>query len=406
MKIGILQDNFFPEGKGGAALVAQNLALGLKERGYDVFVVTSTKKNDRLEEKDGLRTYYLKTKDFGFFKYYLCLYNHQIVGRVEEILKREKPDIVHAHNLNTALSYYCLKIAKKYASKVFLTAHDTMLLTYGKLATKGYLENFDLKIKIIDQIKQAGKQYNPWRNVLIRYYLKNVNKIFAISKVLKNFLEANGLKNVELIYNGINLQEFEIKDEEIIDFKKKYNLINKKIIFWGGRLSQPKGGHQVLSALKIISQKKDNIVLLVAGVGEFYEEFFLSFAKQLGVDKNILFLGNVDHEKMKDIYSASDVILYPSIYFDPFGLINIEAMACKKPVVGTCYGGTPEIVLDGETGYIVNPFDASLMAQKIIELFNNEEQAKQFGLNGLERVKKVFTLELQIRKTLDYYKLL
>jgi len=81
----------------------------------------------------------------------------------------------------------------------------------------------------------------------------------------------------------------------------------------------------------------------------------------------------------------------------------LEAMACQKPVVATCYGGSPEIVQDNITGFIVNPLDEELMAKKIIDLLKNSEKAKQFGEAGYERIKKHFNLESQIAQTIHWY---
>lgn len=106
---------------------------------------------------------------------------------------------------------------------------------------------------------------------------------------------------------------------------------------------------------------------------------------------------------MRIVYNASDVVVVPSLYLDPFPTVNLEAMACKKPVVGTCFGGTPEIVRDGITGYIVNPLNVENMAEKIVDLLKNSEKAKKFGQAGYERVKSQFSLDKQVLETLRWY---
>ena len=165
-----------------------------------------------MEVTDGLKIYRLHSKPFGFLKYYLSLYNSSIVRRVREILKEEEPDVVHCHNLNSALSYHCLKVARKITNRVFLTAHDTMLFSFGKLSNKKYINNFNTKITWYDNIRQAGKQYNPFRNFLIRkYYLAYVSKIFAISVSLKNALLQNEISNTVVIYNGVKFCRWQIK---------------------------------------------------------------------------------------------------------------------------------------------------------------------------------------------------
>jgi len=78
-------------------------------------------------------------------------------------------------------------------------------------------------------------------------------------------------------------------------------------------------------------------------------------------------------------------------------------MACKKPVVATCFGGSCEVVIDGKTGYIVNPFNTKEMADKVIDLLKNPEKARQFGEAGYERVKNEFNLEKMVNNYLARY---
>ena len=84
-------------------------------------------------------------------------------------------------------------------------------------------------------------------------------------------------------------------------------------------------------------------------------------------------------------------------------MFNIEAMAASKPVVGTRFGGTPEIVIDNETGYIVNPLNDKLMADKILNLLEDKTKAETFGGNGRKRVEENFSLSKQIDKLFNFY---
>ena len=107
---------------------------------------------------------------------------------------------------------------------------------------------------------------------------------------------------------------------------------------------------------------------------------------------------------MRKIISESKMVVVLSLYLDPFPTVNLEAMASGKPIVGTCFGGTPEAVANNETGYIVNPYDEKELAAKIIDLLKNPEKAKLFGTNGRHRVEKFFSLDQQVQKTLEWYK--
>lgn len=408
MKILFLQDDFPPYTRGGAGIIAFNFAKKIQEKGHIVYVISTVRnKNEEGEsEYEGLKIFKIYSFYNERWRAYLSVYNPFTVKKIEKIIKKIKPDIVHAHNVHSYLSYYSLKLAKQYSFKVFLTAHDTMLVSYGKL----FLAPGDsLKINFFTNLKSAKKRFNPLRNLLIKHYLKYVDCVFAISASLKNLLVQNGIKNkIEILYNGIDAENWFCSSNEIEEFKNKFKIKNKKIIFFGGRLSEAKGGIQMLKSFSyIVSEKKmDNIILLIAGdKSAAFSNKMLEFAKELRVSDKVIFTGWLKRNEIKQAFFSSDVCVTPSIYFDPFNLFNIEAMAAKKPVVGTVFGGTAEIVINNETGFIENPLDNKAFAEKIIELFNNSEKAKIFGENGYTRAVNFFSLEKQTDKLLNFYEM-
>jgi len=403
MKILFLSEDFPPFGIGGSAVVAYNLAKGLKDKGHDVFVITTIREklNQGEFESDGLKIFRIYSDYHPRWQSWFSLYNPQVVFKVKKIIKEIKPDIVHVHNVHWHFSYHCLKIAKSYARAVFLTAHDVMMVHYGKLMPKN--GSCFYKISILDQIREAEKRYNPFRNIIIRHYLKYVDKIFAVSNAIKKILAINNIKNVETIYNGIDVENWKIDPEKISDFKKKYSLQNKKIILFAGRLSGAKGGQEILKAIVQIKGEIGNVILLVAGERNKYVGEMENLIRKLHIEQYVKFIGWLDREEAKSAFFASDVCITPSIYLDPFPTVNLEAMASKKPIIGTQFGGTPEIVVDKETGYLVNSSDTKDMADKTVELLKNPQKAKQFGEAGYKRVKENFSLQKQIEETLNFY---
>lgn len=380
MKILTLQDNFPPQIFGGGVY----LACGLQKAGHQVFAITTCQEKSKEGNTDyrGLKVFRIFANYHERWRGYLSLYNPQTVRRVREIIQEVNPDVVHAHNIQSYLSYHCLKIAKKLKKPVLFTARDVMLFNFEKLATKKYLEHFDCKTNWLDHLKQARKRYNPMRNFLIKRYLRYVDKIFAISNALKEALEQNGIKDVETSHTSIDVDDWRVAPEKIAEFNRKHNLQGKKVIFFGGRISGLKGLEQINQAVDKVKAEIPEAVLLIAGGRE---------------------IGWLNGNDLKAAYHSANLVAVPSVCFDAFPRSNLEAMACKKPVIATCYGGSPEIVQDGITGYIVNPFDVGLMAAKIIDLLKNTEKAKQFGEAGHERVKKYFSLDAQVAKTLLWY---
>jgi len=405
MKILYFSDEFPPTVTGGAAIAAYDIANAVFKKGHKVFAITANQDRSRAGESyiGGIKIFTLFSKYPVFLRHYLSAWNPFLAGKIKKILEEIKPDIVHAHNIHTHISYGALKIAKKSGAKVFLTAHDTMLVSYGKAYFSCGEKNFRITAWL--NMKTAGKRYNPFRNIAIKYYLRYVDKVFAISASLKNLLAQNGIKS-EVLHNGIDAGAWtKPLESDIQNFKKKFGITDKRVVFFGGRLSGAKGGLQIIKAfshvIKLLPNK--DAVLVIAGRETHGKHKMEEFIKNFGVSDCVVFTGWLGREEMKTVFFASDVCVTPSIYFDPFNLFNIEAMAAGKPVVGTCFGGTPEIVVNNETGYIVNPLYEKLMAGKILDLLNNRETADSFGSAGRKRAGENFSLSKQADKLINYY---
>jgi len=410
MKILFLSGGFPPNSNAGAEKIAFNLAKGFQKLGEQVYVITTVQEKSQAGKLNyqGLTVFQIYTNYHQRWQNYLSLYNPQTVSRVRTIIKQIQPDITHVHVPHHYLSYHCLKIAKKYSRAVFLSAHDVMLFHCGKLFEfinpdeLSIPNEFNYKITPWQQIKRFKKRYNPFRNIIIKHYLKYVDKIFVVSYALKDALAQNGIKNIEVIYNGIDVNKWQVNNNKINSFKKRYNLIDKKVIFFGGRLSALKGGEKILESLKIIIQELPETVLLLVGKKDDYIQRMLDLARMKNLP--LEFAGWLEGDELKAAYFCSDIVVTPSLCFDAFNMVNLEAMACQKPVVTTCFGGVPEVIENGLTGYLVNPFHVEKLAERILDLLTNSKKAKEFGQNGLKRVKKNFLIEKQIKKTLKWYK--
>ncbi len=414
MKILILADAFPPDYCDGAGIAAYRIAMALLESGNELFVITTTreKQKEGISEYKGLKIYNIYSNYNLKLRSYVSLWNYFVVKKIDTLIREIKPEVVHAHNIHTYLSYKSLETAKKYCNAVLVTLHDLMAVHYGKF--KNFYEKdclsanckYKYKISLTQKLSMAGKQYNLFRNMIIKHYLKFADKIFSISNEQKKVLETNGIKNIETVYNGINLDNWSAGDEAVKNFKEKYLLTENKIVFFAvNRLSVDKGSHVIIESFKKVKDGVPSAKLLIAGNVNHATKDMQNIASNFAVADSICFTGLLSEESMKAAYASSDVCVTPSIYFDPFNLSNIEAMAAKKPVVGTCFGGTPEIIKDGTTGFIVNPFNVDMMSDKIVTLLNNSELAKNMGVNGANRVKNLFNIRIISEQYYQYYKI-
>lgn len=389
MRILILQDDFPPRVRGGAGIVACRLAQEFSQMGNDVEVVTTVRDRGDIGVKSiGLiRVHALYSKYHDRWRAFRSINNPKLIDGVKKIIKKFRPDVIHVHNIHQHLSYKCLKVAKDSGAKVFLTAHDTMLYSYGKVVN-------EKKISEWENLKRNQLRFNPFRNAMIRHYLQYVDEIVAVSNILKTALNNNEIKNVSVIYNGIDIDQWHVPDAEVDEFKRRYSLESKKIILFAGRWSGPKGGKLLVRAFSKVRDKVDNAMLLIIGGGD----------SNIEKEKDIVVINWIDSLKMPVVYNASNVVVFPSVYLDPFGLIHIEAMASKKPVIGTTYGGSQEIVEDGVTGFIINPNNTDELSDKIITILSNEDLARKFGDAGYDLAKRKFTLKEQANQYLNKFK--
>lgn len=284
------------------------------------------------------------------------------------ICNNEKVDIVNIHHNNIFLQFYYIK-----------------------------LKQFLPKIKFVMTLHSCfEKKYNYCGNIFIdmcrKHYIKKSlqvsDLIIAVSKAGKNSYEENFKllnKKITVIYNGIS--------PEIIDEgKDNHNVCNDCIeLVYIGRLVKIKGLENLILAMDKLSVKY-NIHLTLVGDGE-YRKNLENIVHKYNLDKCITFTGfqrNLDYYLQK-----ANIFIYPSIWKEIFGISIIEAMAYGLPCVANRVGGIPEIIIDGENGFLTKQDDATGIVEstiRVISYFKNNQmkslsvQAKytamQFSVNN------------------------
>lgn len=389
MKIVLLQDDFPPESKGGAGNMVATLALALKAAGHDIVVIAATQDSGMagVGEWEGIEVHRIYSNYHERWRAYRSLYNWSTVPKVRQLLQQLRPDVVHAHNVHYHLSYYCLVLAKRYAKKVVLTAHDVMLFHYGSFYE--FVDTKKYRVRWSALARRFKRRWNPLRGPLISYCIRGV-PIVAISHEHARALMENGYRST-VVYNGIDPAGWPASKETVDDFRARHALRDKKIVlFVGGISNRLKGIKETFGAMNLVTQHIPDALLLVAGAaGEWGE--------------GVRCVGRLDAQDMKAAYGASDVVLFPSIGFDVFGLVNLEAMAAGKPVVATCFGGASEIVVDGETGYVVDPRDTEQFAARVSELLRDPAKTTRIGAAGRARLLARFTADRMADEYLRQY---
>lgn len=254
--------------------------------------------------------------------------------------------------------------------------------------------------------EQLGRGYDA-SSWIEKTAIEMADALIAVSKetkedVLKHFNVDE--KKVKVIYNGINLQEYiTTKDTSTLD---EYNIDKTKpYVLFVGRITRQKGIIHLVNAIKYIDP--DTQIVLCAGAPdtpEIGKEMLAAVTEVQKTRKNVIWIDKmVTKKEVIQLYSHADVFCCPSIY-EPFGIINIEAMACNTAVVASAVGGIKEVVVHNETGFLIpveqqksapfEPVDPDKFARDLAEGINtvikNPKIKTSMAKKGRQRVEEHF----------------
>ncbi|MBN2441420.1 MAG: glycogen synthase [Spirochaetales bacterium] len=275
-------------------------------------------------------------------------------------------DIVHTHTWYAAFSGYLAKML--YDVPLISTVHSLEPLRPWKEEQLG------------NSFRLSG-----WAEKLA---LENANRIIAVSKHSKeDILAYFNVKpeNIVVIHNGIDLDLY--KHTDINNTRKAFN-IGKDYILFVGRTSRQKGMTHLIEAMKWV---KEGVQCVCCTSAPDTQEIEDEIARMVEAEPRIIWINSLlQVEQYVELYSNARVFVCPSVY-EPFGIINLESMACETPVVASKVGGILETVVDGETGILVEPGNPKVIAEAVNKLIDNPGMAQTYGRNGRKRVEDFFS---------------
>lgn len=247
---------------------------------------------------------------------------------------------------------------------------------------------------------QLGRGYylSTWVEKLA---IESADKIVAVSQMMKEdimkYFNVSSYRIV-VIHNGIDLNKWK-KTPLSNALKKEYGIKDDYILFVG-RPTKQKGMEYLIEAMDYIDK---NIQLVMGAVGTDTKEYEQEIGKKIAHKKNILWINKLlEEEQYMQLYSNALVFVCPSIY-EPFGIINLEAMACQTPVVASAVGGIKEVVLPEKTGLLVEPANPKQLAEGINRLLKDRALAQKMGKEGRKRVEERFSWAYIARETKKMY---
>ncbi|MBI5376475.1 MAG: glycosyltransferase [Candidatus Schekmanbacteria bacterium] len=242
----------------------------------------------------------------------------------------------------------------------------------------------------------------------IKYFINSLldifqKKIICVSEEVRSVhVKRNTLspKKYITIYNGVDSRIFN-DSYETSKYFKEFNIeAGCKIVVKIASLTSHKGHEYFLRAAKKVLDEEKKVLFIIVGDGPRKDEL-TKLAKELGIKNSVVFTGV--RKDINGILKLSDIFVLSSLR-EGFPITILEAMAASKPVIVTNVGGTPEAVIEGATGLIVQPKDEMAMAKAILLLLRDEKLRQIMGKKGRERFEINFKAESMVRKTEDVYR--
>lgn len=410
MRVLFLNDLYDPRIGSSVRQMYQH-AERLRALGHETLILTATQDPAAVGEEEVLGTPVVKVlSDYPVrWRAWVALDNPRVRRPVAEVLARFRPDVVHSHLVHTHLGYATLTQARAAGAGVVFTAHDVMTFCYQKLTCFHGGEEHQGRLRDYSAYWQKcipcqRMRFRPGRNAAIRAVLeRDVHRFTVVSDELGVVLRANGLRVDRTVHNAIKLQAALPGPEAVAAFRARHGLSGKQVLAIGGRLHEQKGVLQLFAMLGLLARDFPDVRLLVLGKRDIYEREFAGAARAAGVAERIVPTGWLDGEELQCAYAATDVFVTPSICFDTFGLVNLEAMEHRRPVVATVFGGSREVLEHGITGFVENPFDVAAYAGRIGVLLADPALRARQGEAGYVRLRERFTIERLAQDFLEEY---
>lgn len=353
MKIGILCYPTF----GGSGVVATELGKALAAKGHQVHFITYSQPV-RLEHfSENVSYHEVSVVDYPLFEY--APYETALTSKLVDVALFEKLDIIHVHYAipHASVAYMAKQILKDQGMHVpfVTTLHGTDITLVGK---------------------------NPSYSPVVTFAINQSDAVTSVSKSLSDetysFFKVN--KKIEVIPNFIDLERFSKQRKE--HFRKAIAPDNEKLIVHASNFRAVKRVGDVIKVFSRVVQKIPSKLILI---GDGPERVNIEReCRETNFGDHIRFLGK--QEAVEEILSICDLFVLPS-ETESFGLAALEAMACQVPVITTNTGGSPELNVQGVTGFMSNVGDVDDMAKNSIYVLEDAERLKKFKKQALDHAR-------------------
>jgi glycosyltransferase involved in cell wall biosynthesis len=385
LSVMMLSWEFPPRIIGGISPHVHYLSKSLAKNGTKVYVITCdfprAPQHEVIDGVEVLRidSYKNPSPDFATWVYLMNVNMQKEAAALINSLGG-RIDIIHAHDWLVATAGVGLKHV--FRKPLFATIHSTEIGRRNGI-------HFDYERMIHET--EAWLTYEAWKVICCSGYM------------VSHAQWAFGLPTDKLIMipNGVNHEAYsKYGKEDLTQFRSKFALPDEKIVLFVGRLVYEKGAHVLVNAIPKISEKA-NAKFVIVGNG-YMKDQLSGLVSGMGLTHKVLFTGFVDDETLRKLQTCADVSVVPSL-FEPFGIVALEAMAARSPVVVSDTGGLSEIVehdVSGVKVYVNNPESLSWGATRVL---NDGAYANWLRKNAYDRVREKYDWDKIAQQTKTVY---
>jgi glycosyltransferase involved in cell wall biosynthesis len=386
MRILIVNDSSTPSG--GAEIMSLTLRDALRERGHEALLFSS-------RARYGSAPIAADATCFGSVspvRQILRMANPSAYWQLRKLLRQFRPDVVHVRMMTTQLSSLILPLLRDYPALYHVTWQEAICPTGMKTlpdlspcqvsAGIACWQNGCVSSLAWPFIATQYRWLNRWRDVFTRVV---PNSHYTAEQLL-----AAGWPRVEVIWNGVQVVE------------PRPPLVHPPTIAYAGRLVAEKGVETVLRAFPLLRQSFPSLRLLVVGDGP-QRQYLERICQELAISSAVEMTGALPRDQAEQRLKGAWVQLVPTVCQESFASVAAEAQMRGTAVVAARRGSLPEVVIDGETGTIVEPQDPQQLALAIHPYLADRNWAEQVGQAGRARAMREFRLETCVAKFVDLY---
>jgi glycogen(starch) synthase len=352
MKVIFWSELFWPH-IGGVEILTQQLIKALKKFGHNIIVITSATSLavKPFEIMDGIEIHRLPFQDALVGRDLHEM--HRITGQTIDLMSQFQPDVVHIHSSQPSTLFYHLSRRGSLFPTVF-TLHEPL-----------------------DKADDA--------NSLVGRTMLSSNWIAAVSqatlKQARNIVPEI-ITRSSVIYNALEKPLFQASPLQF----------DPPRLLCIGRLTREKGFDLAIQALAEIRQRIPGIQMVIAGDGRERNNL-KSLAESLGLKEAVEFSGWVQPDRIPELINSASLVIIPSRWPEPFGLVALQSAQMGRPVVAANVGGLPEVVVNNETGLLFEKNDAVHLISCVYKLLQHPAETIRMGKAALERAENFFDLE-------------